>query len=345
MIFVNTSCLTLCLPFPLKYCVETDGDRDHRQNRPSSVTSGLNGPSSRASITARGGLLGLSLRRDGASRGGFALVAVIWSLGLITLLTMALMVGARYRTRVASNYASVIAAEAAAESAINLGIATVLTGTTEPSVRFPLRCRMPGGERVVITVDEEAGKIDLNTASAPVLTRFFTALTRDPSLGVRLADRIVALRNAKKDVNAGTAAPGPYFRTIMQLDQIEGVSPRLFRAALRLVTVRSGRPEPDMDAAPPALRQMLNLEQKAISPARGLPAGGSITIRADVRAPDGARFIREALMSLAEGGQPFLVREWRHGDIDSTASASSARQGDAQRTERSCLQTADVGRT
>jgi general secretion pathway protein K len=239
----------------------------------------------------------------------------------------------------------VIGAEAAAESAINLGIAAALTGAAEPNVKFPLRCRMPGGERVTVTVDEEVGKIDLNTASAAVLTLFFTALTRDQSLGTRVADRILALRNARSKVgNGGTTTPGPHFTTIMQLDQVEGVSPRLFRAALRLVTVRSGRPEPDMDAAPPALRQLLSLEQKAIPLTRGLPAGGTVTVRADVRAPDGARFIREALVSLAEGGQPFLVREWRHGDIDSTTPASLATQDDAQKVERSCFRTADAAK-
>ncbi|CAN0441419.1 unnamed protein product, partial [Phaeothamnion confervicola] len=223
---------------------------------------------------ARGGLRSLLPYRAGSSRDGFALVAVIWSLGLITLLAMAVMVGARYRTRVASNYASAAAAETAAASAINLGIATALTGAAEPNVRFPLRCQMPGGERVLVTVEEETGKIDLNTASAAILTRFFTALTRDQSLGTRIAGRIVELRTAKpKDAGAGSenAPPGPRFATIMQLDQVDGISPRLFRAALRLVTVRSGRPEPNMDAASPALRRLLNLEQKPASPARVLP--------------------------------------------------------------------------
>jgi general secretion pathway protein K len=297
------------------------------------------------SSRARGGLRALLPRHVGSNRDGFALVAVIWSLGLITLLGMAVMVGARYRTRVASNYASVVAAETAAESAINLGIATALAGVAEPNVKFPLRCRLPGGERALITVEEETGKIDLNTASPAVLTRFFTALTRDQSLGVRIAGRMVELRKPKpKDSNAGPekAPPGARFATIMQLDQVEGISPRLFRVALRLVTVRSGRPEPDMDAASPALRRLLSLEQKTMPPARGLPAGGSITIRADVRAPDGARFIREALVSLAEGGKPFVVREWRHGDIDSTSIASSSPRDDVQAAERGCFRTADA---
>lgn len=297
------------------------------------------------SSRARGGLRVLLPRRVGSNRDGFALVAVIWSLGLITLLAMAVMVGARYRTRVASNYASVVAAETAAESAINLGIATALTGAAEPNVKFPLRCQMPGGERAVVTVEEETGKIDLNTASPAVLTRFFTALARDQSLGSRIAGRLVELRKPKpKDGNAGpeNAPPGQRFATIMQLDQVEGISPRLFRAALRLVTVRSGRSEPDMDAASPALRRLLSLEQKTLPPARGLPAGGSITIRADVTAPDGARFIREALVSLAEGGKPYLVREWRHGDIDSTSLASTSSRDDTRASERGCIRTTDA---
>jgi general secretion pathway protein K len=125
-----------------------------------------------------------SLPRAGASQSGFALVAVIWTLGLITLLGMAVIVGARYRTKTSSNYASVAAAEMAAESAVNLAIATALAATPDQAVNFPLRCRLPGGERATIMVEEETGKIDLNTASPTAWTRFFTALTGGP----RLAD-------------------------------------------------------------------------------------------------------------------------------------------------------------
>jgi general secretion pathway protein K len=286
-------------------------------------------------------LRGLRSHCARSNRDGFALVAVIWSLGLITLLGMAVMIGAHYRTRVASSYASVVATEAAAESAINLGIATALIGVAEPNVKFPLRCRMPGGEHVLVTVEEETGKVDLNTASPAVLARFFTALTRDQSMGARIAERVIELRHPKMDGNTRpeNIQRVPGFTTIMQLDQVDGISPRLFRSALRLVTVRSGRPEPDMEAASPALRRLLDLEQKPISPARGLPAGGSITIRADVRSSDGTRFIREALVSLAESGRPFLVREWRHGDIDATAQTASVPRDDTQAIEGLCFRT------
>ena len=265
-------------------------------------------------------------RRSNDGRDGFALVAVIWSLGLITLLGTALIVGARYRTKVTSSLASVTAATAAAESAVNLAIMATVTTTPTQKIKFPLRCRMPGGESVAVTLEQESGKVDLNTATPAILSRLFTALTLDQSAATRITGRIVQFRdpggNQPKD--PATAAPDGKpdngrtagFTTIMQLDQIDGVSPHLFRTALRFVTVRSGRPEPAAEAASPALRQALGLAQNPVGAAQGAPVNGSVTIRADVSTADGVRFVREALVSFAEDGRPYLIREWRHGDPD-----------------------------
>ena len=261
-------------------------------------------------LSSRGArrLRGVFPARTRSTSDGFALVAVIWTLGLITLLGMAVMVGARYRTRVASNYASVVAAETAAESAINLAIATALAGTAAPGVKFPLRCRMPGGERVLVTIDEETGKIDLNTATPAVLLRFFTALTRDQSMGIRIAERIREFRKAKTR-NANTKLENspaePRFSTIMQLDQIDGISPDIFRAALRLVTVRSGRPEPDMEAASPAMRRLLNVEaRQTLRQPGGCQPAAALRSGPTFGRPDGGRFIREALVSLCRWQPP-----------------------------------------
>ncbi|MGA7995829.1 MAG: hypothetical protein WCA28_13095, partial [Bradyrhizobium sp.] len=240
---------------------------------------------------------------------------MIWSLGLITLLGTAVIVGARYRTKVTSNTASVAAAAAAAESAINLGIMIALTKTPTKPVDFPLRCRLPAGESIIVTLEEEAGKVDLNAATPAILVRLFTALTRDQSAGTRIAERIVQFRDpgaipsdysdSRSPRNKPEYAKKIGFATIMQLDEIAGISPRLFRAALPFVTVRSGRPEPVAEAASPALREALNLDQKPAAPTAAGPATGEVTIRADVRAADGTRFIREALVSLAGNGRPY----------------------------------------
>lgn len=272
------------------------------------------------------------------SRAGFALIAVIWSLGLISLLSVALIVGARYRARISSSDASVAATELAAESAVHVAVLTLLAPGAS-KVEFPLTCRMPGGERATIAMEEETGKVDLNTASLAVLARLFTALTGDQSLGTRIAARVVEFRDQAraKTTSAAAAAPNtPAFTTIMQLDTIEGVSPSVFRRAIRFVTVRSGRPEPDPAAATPAMLRVLGA-QPAQSPApRGVSLGGSVTIRADVSAPNGTRFIREALVSIGpDNGRSFVIREWRHGDVEP---GQPEQVDDQELASRDCLQ-------
>jgi general secretion pathway protein K len=215
-----------------------------------------------------------------------------------------------------------MAATAAAESAVNLGIATALMTTPSENVKFPLRCLMPGGERATITVEDESGKVDLNTATPTVLARFFTALSLDQSAGNRIAANILEFREpGAKDRDANEKpndAKKERFATIMQLDQISGISPHLFRKAIRFVTVSSGAAEPDENAASPALRTLLALDQKQTDPARAPSRASNVTIRADVQTTDGTRFVREALVSFgSEKNRPFLIREWRHGDADS----------------------------
>ena len=272
------------------------------------------------------------------SRAGFALIAVVWSLGLISLLSVALIVGARYRARISSNDMSVAATELAAESAVHVAILTLLAPGASKA-EFPLTCRMPGGERATIAMEEETGKVDLNTASLAVLARLFTALTGDQSLGARIAARVVEFRDQAraKTTNAATAAPNtPAFTTIMQLDTIEGVSPSMFRRAIRFVTVRSGRPEPDPEAATPAMLRLLGAQPPQSPAGRGVLLGGSVTIRADVSAPNGTRFMREALVSIGpDNGRSYVIREWRHGDI---APDQPEQVDDRMLASRNCLQ-------
>jgi hypothetical protein len=114
----------------------------------------------------------------------------------------------------------------------------------------------------------------------------------------------------------------------MELEAVEGVTAKLFRAALPLVTVRSGKSEPDPAAAPDALRDALGLANGATNGATAprTRANGEITIRADVSASANARFIREALVSLRkEHGRLFAIREWRRGDAAEPVSRAAAK--------------------
>lgn len=267
---------------------------------------------------------------DAPGRHGFALITVIWGLGLLTLLVTAVIVGARYRARAALADGSVLSSAAAAESAVNFAIASILSPTANTS--FPKTCRMPAGEQAEIVVEEEVGKIDINAAGLPALERFFAAVAQDKSLGTKIAQNVIRFRKSlrRKEETGNQMAPsssqtaptnaandikGSGFSTILELDQIDGISPSVFRSAMRYTTTLSGRVEPMPEAMTPSLRLLMGLDQGQAERRRpALP--GNFTIRADVRGTDGSRYIREALVSFGgASGQSYAIREWRRGDI------------------------------
>lgn len=277
------------------------------------------------------------MRLAGGRRiGGFTLIVVLWVLALILLLGTAVTVGVRYRTRTDSSLLNFRRAELAAESAINFGILLQLSRGRADEPSFPLVCRMNGGEQVVLDLSEEAGKVDLNAASPQTLAKLFLALTGNQGEGERIARAILSHWGAgeisgqtqgvipanraalQRTMDATPVPPNrAVFRSVLELEDIAGVTPEIFRAALPLVTVRSGRLEPDSAVASAALRDALGLPTNPAKAAPGAPArdNGEITIRADIRIGENIRFIREALVSLRpENGRPFIIREWRHAD-------------------------------
>jgi len=243
---------------------------------------------------------------------------VVWILGLILLLGTAITVGVRYRTRADTSLLDSQRAEVAAESAINLAILRSFSNNGQEKAPFPLTCRLPGGEQVTISMTEEAGKVDLNTSSPQTLIKLFVGLTQDRQAGERIAAAIVSNRPAPTAAPGQSASPQgkvALFQSVLELEAVPGITPELFRSALPLVTVRAGKPEPDVAAASEALRDTLGLPKSAAGTAMRAHPNGEITIRADVAASPNTRFIREALVSLrSEHGRAFSIREWRHGD-------------------------------
>jgi len=285
-------------------------------------------------------------RRPSGSHGrhGFALITVIWGLGLLTLLGAAVIVGARYRARASLADSSVLSSAAAAESAVNFAIASILSPA--PNTSFPKTCRMPGGEQAEIVVEEEVGKIDINAAGLPTLERFFAAVAQDKSLGSKIAQNVVNFRkslqrkeagnpketgdqavpanNQTPPANAANAVKSSGFSTVLELDQIDGMSPALLRSVAHYTTILSGRAEPIPEAMTPALRLLMGLDPGRTE-RRSPTLPGSFTIRADIRAIDGSRYIREAVVSFgATSSQPYTIREWRRGDIVGGAASQSS---------------------
>ena len=266
---------------------------------------------------------GVARRRTGAGpqARGFALVVVVWGLGLVTLLGTMAIVGARYRSRDAGDLGAVAAAAAAAESGVALGILHALTPGTAPE--RPFGCTLPDLSVVRVRVTRDAGKVDLNAAPLALLARFFTGLTRDPARGLAVAQAVVAYRAKAQPGAAPEADPdGPKhapFLTTLELDQVRGVTPDLLVAALPHVTIVAGREEPDPDMATPELLALLGVFRRPPGPAPSSVTGGApapvgpVTVRVEARSPSGAVAVREALVAFGAGETPYTISEWRRG--------------------------------
>jgi general secretion pathway protein K len=124
---------------------------------------------------------------------GFALLVVLWTLGLLALLGTQLTATARAQLRLATEARDRAVAEMAADAGIRQAMFVLLGGGQIGSPGRPLRIRV-GEADVDILADDEAAKINPNTVSRDVLRGLLVAVGVDQPYAARLAGEIVDWR-------------------------------------------------------------------------------------------------------------------------------------------------------
>jgi general secretion pathway protein K len=198
---------------------------------------------------------------------------------------------------------------------------------------------------VAVALEEEAGKIDLNGAPPEFLQAALVGLGLGERKARDVAQAIVAYRTTQAGA-FGQIAPTPpsdkpippkqgLFETVMELDQVSGVDPALFRALLPFVTVHSRTAGVDARSSPPALFAALsgypgeNVRALAAAPfpnnlkrtdprfpANFNQAGdrGAFLIHAEVMLATGQTIARDAILDLRPtNGAQYALREIRLG--------------------------------
>jgi len=290
-------------------------------------------------------------RREIEKRKGFALLVVIWGLGVVILLMTSFMATARLRLRGAVDNSAAMKAHLLAEGAVNLAIVGLLA---EHKAANPLQaaaavhdgtprfCTLAGAA-VMISIEDESGKLDLNAASASLLEAALRGFGAGDAGG--LARAIVAFRETQISEFARLGAPPPSserpfapkhapFQTALELDQVDGMDPRLLRALLPVVTVHSHSVGVDARSAPPALFAALARYPAADAlalAAKPFPNGldrrdprfppefrqsgvadGTFSIHAEAALSNGAIGVEETVIALRPNERlPFTVLETR----------------------------------
>jgi general secretion pathway protein K len=270
---------------------------------------------------------------------GIAIVAALWASAILAVVVLSVLQLVRADARLGRGREDLAELGAVADAAVNI---TVLALLGPAAAQWPVNGAAVGvpfaGHDVQVSVQDEAGKIDLNTTGEPILRQLLTGAGLDGEAARRLAESIVTWRQSPEgnrasavNSNAYAAGYGPrsaLFQSVEELQLVTGMTQDLYRRIAPLLTVYSQTPWIDpsfsseavlavlsaVDAnAEAALRQLeeerLGVRPPAASP--GVVLGHAYTITAELHGPAAARVVRTAVVRVT--GQPLaplLIYRW-----------------------------------
>lgn len=227
---------------------------------------------------------------------GFALVAALWVLMLISILAASYSLTARTSVALARNAVGAAEAEALADAGVHRVMAGLVATSETPFYRIdrtPYQWAFAGG-LVRFTIEDESGKIDINTAPAKLLSALLQVVGVRAKDADAAADAIVSYRErltgesgfgddaatgGESIVEDTTAPPArsQAFALVEELLRVPGISGDLYRRVAPFITVYTGAEEPDEVAALPETALALNI-------AKAGSGGGSGVKQAQLRA-------------------------------------------------------------
>ena len=279
------------------------------------------------------------MKREPETKGedGFALITVLWAVLILATIAASIMATGRTESRLSRTHLDMAELDAVADAAINIAILHLLDPTAEvrpPADGTPVTVEF-AGQRVVVTVLDESGKVDLNMADAELLRRLLVAAGVGTDAAQPLVDKILdwrepgegkRLNGAKaQEYNAAGILYGPRgapFESIEELQLVLGITPELYARLAPSLTVYSQTPWVDPAFAPKDVLTALAgmggepvstvLAERGTGNTGGVMVGHAFTISADIEGPDRLHVARTAVIRLSGApGAPVGIYQWR----------------------------------
>jgi general secretion pathway protein K len=259
---------------------------------------------------------------------GVALVVVLWTLMMLSMLTIGFSLSSRTEARVAANGAEEIRLRALLHGGIELAVLGLGTaednrGWRADDTPYPAEI---GDDRIIVRIRDEAGRVDLNRADEETLTRLITVVLGTPDTAPRLVAAILRRRGgaqAAPGQPAGGDASGPDgnrpppaaratpvadpdnpdelarpFQSAEELRTVPGISRTLADALMPLVTVFSPAGGINPFAADPLVLQALpdvtRAQAEAVVRARQQRPAPTPERLAALLPPDAGKLLRPA---------------------------------------------------
>ena len=256
-------------------------------------------------------------------QGGFAVLIILWMLALLALIADRMIVVGQAETRIAYNLRTEAAAEAAADGGVFEAIYRLMQ--TKPGAwkadgrRHFLSI---GGQTVNIRLEDEAAKINLNSASFPMLQALLQQLGQPLEAAQSLAQAIIDWRSTTLPMPRVTQIAAEYraaglprgpaqasFVTIAELGGVIGMTPALVAQIAPHVTVTDagGKNPGRLDPVVAAVLKSLPAAPPAKQTGTSTPAR-TLTIRSWV-GTGGVSFERDAIVKIG-GPAGYRILAW-----------------------------------
>lgn len=285
---------------------------------------------------------------------GIVLVLVLWLTILVGIIAASFVLAARTEGLQARHTLDSARARYAAEAGLHR--AAFELRNPDPNTRWVGDGRdyhtELDGATITIRIYDETGKIDLNAADELTLRKLFESLGRSEREAQSLTGAILDWRDPddlkqaygaeRDDYRAAERRYGPRnrpFETVAELQQVLGMDYELFLEVEPLVTIYSGRSQPNPAFSPAAVlrawpsgmsaAQVEQFIQMRTSAPPGQPlvlpdgtavlaqgGGLSYTIEVGATLANGATAQLEATLQIGPGSipsRPFRVLRWRDG--------------------------------
>lgn len=264
---------------------------------------------------------------------GAALLLVLWLIVLLTGVVGSFALAARVEHMQGTALARGLVARNAARAGIEYAIVRVRL--QDPALQW-----RPDGQphawgyqdaEVRIRIEDESGKVDLNTAPRSLLASLLVVLQAERPQ--QLAAAIADWRDSDSlGQPAGAAEDGDYaaagrphgakdapFEGIAELRQVLGFTPAVFDAIAPHVTVHSGLPWPDSKFASATVLGAMGLGDTAATGRRDSGAAvfgsGTYSVESRARLPDGRQERLRVVLRLGDGpsGGGYRTLRWEEG--------------------------------
>ena len=245
---------------------------------------------------------------------GFALLIVLWTVGVLALVGTWLVAAGRSDTQLANNLKQEAMLRAAADGAV-AHVMFAMQAAHDPGFQ-------PGGaERelrigqtpVLVLIENENDRINLNTASLALLRALLIEVGAPPALADRLAPAILDWRTSGANPRQGGAKtadyraaglawgpPGTPFQSVDELTDVLGMTQALFARLAPHLTVWTDS-DPDMSTRDPVVARALTDVAGAADDTAIVQQSAAAVVRITVTAlgRDSARYT-EAVVASAD---------------------------------------------